>query len=66
MFDNETYSRRHHHRHRHHISGSVETFFSWLKSFRRVQTSYDRLAGINVLWFPAAWMHIILMRRSSG
>ncbi|HXG07265.1 MAG TPA: hypothetical protein VNI77_08080 [Nitrososphaera sp.] len=45
MFDNETYSRR--------IRSSVETFFSWLKSFRRVQTSYDRLAGINVSRFPA-------------
>lgn len=36
VFDNETYIR---------IRSSVERFFAWLKSFRRIQTRYDRLAS---------------------
>lgn len=36
FFDYETYAK---------IRSSVERFFSWLKSFRRIQTRYDRLAS---------------------
>jgi transposase len=36
FFDCETYTK---------IRSSVERFFSWLKSFRRIQTRYDRLAS---------------------
>jgi len=36
FFDYETYTK---------IRSSVERFFSWLKSFRRIQTRYDRLAS---------------------
>lgn len=36
LFDYETYIT---------IRSSVERFFGWLKSFRRIQTRYDRLAS---------------------
>jgi hypothetical protein len=39
LFDYDTYSKVR--------SSSVERFLGWLKSFRRVQTMYDRLAYQN-------------------
>jgi transposase len=55
MFDHETYSR---------IRSSVERFFAWMKSFRRIQTRYDRLAS-TYLGFLQLGCVMILMRRVS-
>lgn len=46
------------------IRSSVERFFSWLKSFRRIQTRYDRLAS-TYLGFLQLGCVMILMRRVS-
>lgn len=55
LFDYETYTR---------VRSSVERFFSWLKSFRRIQTRYDRLAS-TYLGFVQLGCVMILMRRVS-
>lgn len=44
------------------IRSSVERFFAWLKSFRRIQTRYDRLAS-TYLGFVQLGCVMILMRR---
>lgn len=53
VFDHEAYSR---------IRSSVERFFAWMKSFRRIQTRYDRLAS-TYLGFLQLGCIMILMRR---
>ncbi len=45
------------------IRSSVERFFGWLKSFRRIQTRYERLAS-TYLGFVQLGCIIILMRVS--
>lgn len=55
IFDHETYAR---------VRSSVERFFAWLKSFRRIQTRYDRLAS-TYLGFLQLGCVMILMRRLS-
>lgn len=55
LFDYETYAQ---------IRSSVERFFGWLKSFRRVQTRYDRLAS-TYLGFMQLGCVMILMRKVS-
>lgn len=55
VFDYETYTR---------IRSSVERFFAWLKSFRRIQTRYDRLAS-TYLGFLQLGCVMILMRMVS-
>lgn len=55
IFDNETYTR---------IRSSVERFFAWLKSFRRIQTRYDRLASM-YLGFLQLGCVMILMKMVS-
>jgi transposase len=55
LFDYETYTR---------IRSSVERFFGWLKSFRRIQTRYDRLAS-TYRGFLQLGCITILMRRVS-
>lgn len=55
IFDYEVYAR---------VRSSVERFFSWLKSFRRIQTRYDRLAS-TYLGFLQLGCVMILMRRVS-
>jgi transposase len=57
LFDYETYTR---------VRSSVERFFGWLlKSFRRIQTRYERLAS-TYLGFLQIGCVIILVRRVSG
>jgi transposase len=53
LFDYDTYSK---------IRSSIERFFSWLKSFRRIQTRYDRLTS-TYLGFLQLDCIMILMRR---
>jgi len=55
LFDYETYTK---------VRSSVERFFGWLKSFRRVQTRYDRLSS-TYLGFLRLGCVMILMRRVS-
>jgi transposase len=55
IFDYATYAR---------VRSSVERFFGWLKSFRRIQTRYDRLAS-TYLGFLQLGCVMILMRRVS-
>jgi transposase len=55
LFDNETYTK---------IRSSIERFFAWMKSFRRIQTRYDRLAS-TYLGFVQLGCVMILMRRVS-
>ena len=55
VFDYENYTR---------VRSSVERFFGWLKSFRRIQTRYDRLAS-TYLGFLQLGCVMILMRRVS-
>ena len=55
LFDYETYTK---------VRSSVERFFGWLKSFRRIQTRYDRLAA-TYLGFVQLGCVMILMRRVS-
>jgi transposase len=55
FFDYGTYTR---------IRSSVERFFSWLKSFRRIQTRYDRPAS-TYLGFLQLGCVMILMRMVS-
>ncbi|HYZ58315.1 MAG TPA: transposase [Nitrososphaeraceae archaeon] len=55
LFDYETYTK---------IRSSVERFFGWLKSFRRIQTRYDRLAS-TYLGFLQLGCVMILMRKVS-
>lgn len=55
IFDHEDYLR---------IRSSIERFFSWLKSFRRIQIRYDRLAS-TYLGFLQLGCAMILMRRVS-
>lgn len=55
LFDYETYTQ---------IRSSVERFFGWLKSFRRIQTRYDRLAS-TYLGFLQLGCIMILMRKVS-
>jgi transposase len=55
IFDNETYTK---------VRSSVERFFAWLKSFRRIQTRYDRLAS-TYLGFVQLGCIMILMRKVS-
>ena len=55
VFDYENYVR---------IRSSVERFFGWLKSFRRIQTRYDRLVS-TYLGFLQLGCVMILMRRVS-
>jgi transposase len=56
LFDYRTYST---------IRSSVERFFGWLKSFRRVQTRYDRLVSTTYLGFLQLGYSVILMRKVS-
>jgi transposase len=53
IFDNGTYTR---------IRSSIERFFGWLKSFRRIQTRYDRLTS-TYLGFVQLGCAMIMMRR---
>lgn len=55
VFDYENYVR---------IGSSVERFFGWLKSFRRIQTRYERRAS-TYLGFLQLGCVMILMRRVS-
>jgi transposase len=55
IFDYETYTK---------VRTSVERFFGWLKSFRRIQTRYDRLAS-TYLGFLQLGCIMILMRKVS-
>jgi transposase len=58
LFDYGTYSKI--------IRSGVERFFSWLKSFRRIQTRYDdRLASSTYLGFVQLGCIMILMRKVS-
>ena len=43
-------------------SSVVERFFGWLKSFRRIQTRYERLASTTYLGFIQLGWIMILMR----
>ncbi|HVD06888.1 MAG TPA: transposase, partial [Nitrososphaeraceae archaeon] len=43
------------------VRSSVERFFGWLKSFRRIQTRYERLAS-TYLGFIQLGCIIILMK----
>jgi transposase len=54
LFDYEKYSK---------IRSSIERFFGWLKSFRRIQIRYDRLASTTYLGFLQLGCAMILMRR---
>jgi transposase len=54
LFDYDTYSK---------IRSSIERFFGWMKSFRRIQTRYDRLASSTYLGFLQLGCMMILMRR---
>jgi hypothetical protein len=47
------------------IRRSIERFFAWMKSFRRIQTRYDRLASSTYLGFPQLGCVMILMRKVS-
>jgi transposase len=53
LFDYGTYSK---------IRSSIERFFAWMKSFRRIQTRYDRLAS-TYLGFLQLGCVMILIRR---
>jgi transposase len=53
LFGYDTYSK---------IRNSVERFFGWMKSFRRIQTRYDRLTS-TYLGFLQLGCVMILMRR---
>jgi transposase len=55
VFDHETYIR---------VRSSVERFFAWMKSFRRIQTRYERLAS-TYLGFLQLGCVMILMRKVS-
>jgi transposase len=55
LFDYGTYTK---------IRSSVERFFAWMKSFRRIQTRYDRLAS-TYLGFLQLGCVMILMRMVS-
>jgi transposase len=55
LFDYGTYTK---------IRGSVERFFAWMKSFRRIQTRYDRLAS-TYRGFLQLGCVMILMRKVS-
>ncbi len=55
IFDYRTYSR---------IRSSIGRFFAWIKSFRRIQTRYDRLA-LTYLGFLQLGCIMILMKRVS-
>jgi hypothetical protein len=46
------------------IRSSIERFFGWLKSFRRIQTRYDRLAS-TYRGFVQLGCVMILMRKVS-
>jgi transposase len=46
------------------VRSSIERFFGWLKSFRRIQTRYDRLSS-TYLGFLQLGCVTILMRRVS-
>jgi transposase len=53
LFDYETYTK---------IRSSVERFFAWIKSFRRIQMRYDRLTS-TYLGFLQLGCIMILIRR---
>jgi transposase len=55
LFDYKTYTR---------VRSSIERFFAWLKSFRRIQTRYDRLTS-TYRGFLQLGCVMILMRRVS-
>jgi transposase len=55
LFDHETYTL---------IRSSIERFFAWMKSFRRIQIRYDRLASM-YLGFLQLGCIMILMRNVS-
>ena len=55
IFDYRTYSR---------IRSSIERFFAWMKSFRRIQIRHDRLASM-YLGFLQLGCVMILMRKVS-
>lgn len=55
LFDYGTYAK---------IRSSVERFFGWRKSFRRIQTRYDRLASTYLAFLQLGCV-MILMRRVS-
>jgi len=44
------------------VRSSVERFFGWLKSFRRIQTRYERLASTTYLGFIQLGCIMILLR----
>jgi transposase len=54
LFDYDTYNK---------IRSGVERFFGWIKSFRRIQTRYDRLTSTTYLGFLQLGCTMILMRR---
>jgi hypothetical protein len=54
LFDYETYNK---------IRSSVERFFGWIKSFRRIQTRYERLVSTTYLGFLQLVRIMILMRK---
>jgi transposase len=47
------------------IRSSVERFFGWLNSFRRIQTRYGRLASTTYLGFLQLVCVMVLMRKVS-
>jgi transposase len=53
LFDYETYS---------NIKSRVERFFAWMKSFRRIQTRYDRLTSTTYLGSLQLVCVMVLMR----
>jgi transposase len=55
VFDNKTYTL---------VRSSIERFFAWLESFRRIQTRYERLSS-TYLGFLQLGCVMILMRRVS-
>ncbi|MGA9170077.1 MAG: transposase, partial [Nitrososphaeraceae archaeon] len=44
-------------------SSGVERFFGWLKSFRRIQTRYERLASTTYLGFIQLGCIIMILMR---
>jgi transposase len=56
LFDYGTYS---------NIRSRVERFFAWMKSFRRIQTRYDRWTSTTYLGFLQLVCVMILMRKVS-
>jgi transposase len=56
LFDYETYAK---------IRSSVERFFAGMKSFRRIQIRYNRLASTTYLGFLQLGCAMILLRKVS-